>query len=112
MNGVFWIIDGEVLAVPFSEETKKAYSDAVAKSGSTFNHQKLWDKVKPKGCSKSFSYYPRGRAVSSNKGKTVIYLNPNIDKKYIPVIKSAFGIQEEAMIRYDYSEHYKCYLDK
>ena len=108
-EGLFWLVENELLAFPFD---KAIYREAVAKSGRTYNHKKLWQLVKPKGCNKPFDYYPRGRAVTSNKGEQIIYMNPNIDKKHIPAIKTAFNMWEEPVIRYDYSEHYKCYLDE
>ena len=108
-EGVFWLVEDELLAFPFD---KSIYREAVAKSGRTYNHKKLWQFIKPKGCNKPFDYYPRGRAVISNKGEIIIYMNPNIDKKHIPEIKATFNISEEPVIRYDYSKHYKCYLDE
>ncbi len=108
-EGVFWLVDDELFAFPWYESIN---SDAAAKSGRTYNHKKLWQLVKPKGCDKPFDYYPRGRVVVSNKGEIIIYMNPNIDEKHIPAIKAAFNMWEEPVIRYDYSEHYKCYLDE
>ena len=46
------------------------------------------------------------------EGEAVIYMNPNIGKELIPKIKTAFGITIEPIIKYDRSEHYKCYLDR
>lgn len=106
-RGVFWVIDGELLAFPFVESTY----NGVAKSGNTYNHKKLWPDVKPRGCNKPYNYYPRGRVDITNKGKPIIYLNPNIDRSIIPQIKSEFGLRAEPTIREDWSEHYKCYLD-
>lgn len=105
-RGVFWIVDDELLAFPFMED-----NIGVAKSGVTYNHKKLWQYVKPKGCNKPYNYYPRGRVDFTNKGKPVIYMNPNIDNGFIPYIKSEFGLRENPVIRIDNSEHYKCYLD-
>ena len=39
-------------------------------------------------------------------------MNPNVEDKYISEIIAAFGITSEPVIRYDYSEHYKCYFDR
>ncbi len=108
-EGLFWLFEDELLAFPFD---KLIYREAVAKSGRTYNHKKLWQLGKPKGCNKPFNYYPRGRVAISNKGETIIYMNPNIDEKHIPAIKTAFNMSEDPIIRYDYSEHYKCYLDE
>lgn len=106
-RGVFWIVEGTLLAFPFTGE----YTDGIAKSGNTYNHKRLWGEIRPKGCNKPYNYYPRGRVEITNKGKPIIYMNPNIGSELIPEIKAAFGLREEPVIRYDYSEHYKCYLD-
>ena len=108
-NGVFWLIGVSLLAVLFD---KNKYPEALAKSGNTYNHKKLWPLVKPKGCNKPFDYYPRGRVVFTNKGEIIIYMSPDIDEKHITEIKSAFNIQDNPIIRYDFSEHYKCHLDR
>lgn len=105
-RGVFWIVDGKLHAYPFDETA----TEGIAKSGNTFNHKLLWDSVKP--CNKPFNYYPRGRVDYNPKGVAIIYMNPHVEDKFIAEIKMAFGITSESVIRYDYSEHYKCYLDK
>lgn len=107
-RGVFWIVDGELLAFPFIENSL----DGVAKSGNTYNHKRLWPDIKPRGCNKSYNYYPRGRVDITNKGKPIIYINPNIDESYISQIKYEFGLRVDPTIRMDYSEHYKCYMDE
>ena len=106
-RGVFWIIDDDILAFPFYDDS----SVGIAKSGNTYNHKKLWLEIKPRGSNKPYNYYPRGRVDISNKGKAIIYMNPNISEDWIPAIRSEFGITETPVIRYDHSEHYKCYLD-
>lgn len=108
-NGVFWVIDGELFAFPFYE----GYSgNGVAKSGSTFNHEKLWPEIAPKFCrNKSFDYYPRGRVQLKNDGSSVIYMNPNIDESMIPEIKRQFGLRSDPEIHLDNSIHYRCHLD-
>lgn len=107
-KGVFWIIDDELHSYPFND----TQTDGIAKSGDTYNHKKLWEFVKPKGCNKSYNYYQRGRVEITNKGKPVIYMNPNIDSDYIDGIKKDFEILADVCVRYDYSDHYKCYLDR
>lgn len=37
-QGVFWLIDNKLLAIPFD---KSKYPDGNAKSGDTYNHEKL-----------------------------------------------------------------------
>ena len=105
-RGVFWIVDGELIAYPFDESA----TEGVTKSGNTFNHKLLWEHIKP--CNKPFDYYPRGRVDFNANGKAVIYMNPHIEDKYIKEIITDFGITSEPIVRYDCSEHYKCYLDR
>ena len=106
-RGVFWVIDDELLAFPFVEGDV----NGIAKSGNTYNHKKLWQDIKPRGCNKPYNYYPRGRVDFSNKGKSIIYVNPNIDESIIPEIKIEFGLRDDPEIRYDNSQHYRCYMD-
>lgn len=106
MKGVFWVVDNELLAYPFDGKIK----EGIEKSGDTYNHKMLWNYLKP--YNKSFDYYPRGRVDINSKGIAIIYMNYNIDEKFIPKIKDVFKITSEPILRYDYSNHYKCYLDK
>lgn len=104
-RGVFWVIDGKVVSYPF-------YGDSVgrSKSGTTYNHKLLWKEL---GLSKKpYNYYPRGRVDFTNKGKPIIYINPNVDSYDLQNVKSDFGLREEPIVRFDYSSHYKCYLDE
>ena len=107
-RGVFWDIDGELFAYPFYEDA----TDGVAKSGNTFNHKKLWQAINPTRSSIPYNYYPRGRVEITRNGKAVVYLNPNIEKDMLSQIRVEFGIREEPKVVYDYSDHYKCYLDE
>lgn len=107
-RGVFWLIDGHILAVPYSDE----FQYGVARSGNTYNHKLLWAYVKPPKCNKPFDYYPRGRVDFTAKGKPIIYMNANIDVRYVPQIMNEFGLEECPIIRIDGSDHYKCYLDR
>lgn len=107
-RGVFWILDDELLAIPYSKEANQGLS----KSGENYNHRELWEAVKLARCNKLFDYYPRGRVEVSNKGKPVIYMNPNIDESYLPEIMEAFKLDETPRGHYDGSDHYKRYIDK
>lgn len=108
-EGVFWVIDDKLYSYPFYDGA----DIGVAKSGNTFNHAKLWPYIAPSGArNKSFDYYPRGRVVFTGKGKPVIYMNPNIDESWISEIKSEFGLRDDPKVNYDYSDHYKCHLDR
>ena len=104
-RGVFWLIDDELFCFPFCNDTQ-----GVSKSGLTYNHKKLWKELKINK-SVPYNYYPRGRVDFSNQGKPIIYMNSNIDTKYVSQIKSEFGLTSDPRIFYDNSEHYKCYLD-
>lgn len=104
-RGVFWAVNGELFAYPFYGDTV-----GVASSGLTYNRKRLWQAIKPD--KHPYNYYPRGRVDFTNKGKPVVYMNPNIDDSYISLIKSEFGLRQEPVVRYDYSNHYKCYLDE
>lgn len=106
-RGVFWVIDGELLAFPYVSGTL----GGVAKSGNTYNHKRLWDDVKPRGCNKPYNYYPRGRVDITNKGIPIIYINPNIDEDIIKQVRTEFGLRADPIVREDWSEHYKCYMD-
>ena len=104
-QGVFWVIDNNLLAIPFE---KSKYPNGIAKSGDTYNHEKLWKYDKPRNCNKPYNYYPRGRVVKGTKSKAIIYMNPNISNEFISSIKEMFEIKEEPIIKLDYSKHYKC----
>lgn len=106
-KGVFWVIDNELHAFPFTGE----FAEAIAKSGQNYNHKLLWEFVKPHGCNKPFDYYPRGRVETNAKGCPIIYMNPNIGADFVPFIKQAFEIRQEPVIHYDGSWHYRCHLD-
>lgn len=107
-RGIFWDVNGELLAFPFVEDNLTG----IAKSGNTYNHKKLWPFVKPKGCNKPYNYYPRGRVEINNKGKVIIYMNSNVSESLLSEIKTEFGIITDPRIIYDNSNHYKCYLDE
>ena len=105
-RGVFWIVEGKLLAFLFDETA----TEGIAKSGKTFNHKLLWESVKP--CNKPYDYFPRGRVDLSAKGEAVIYMSPHIGEEHLAGIKAAFEITTNPVIRYDHSEHYRCYLDR
>ena len=104
---MFWLIGGELLTFPFDG----SHSEGIAKSGDTYNHQKLWEHVRPKGCRCAFDYYLRGRVDINNKGNAVIYMSPHIGSEYLGVILRNFDVQGACQIRYDHSRHYHCAMD-
>lgn len=106
-RGVFWIIDDKLLAFSFTGESTLGLAD----SGLTFNHKRLWPEIRPKGCNKSFDYYPRGRVEFDSKGNPIIYMNPNISEDWLPELRKQFGLRSTPRIKYDGSSHYRCHLD-
>ena len=81
-RGVFWIVDNELLAFPFIND-----SYGVSKSGLTYNHEKLWKELKV-GRNIPYNYYPRGRVEFSSSGRPIVWMNPNIDEdEFIPKLK-------------------------
>lgn len=107
-RGVFWVVDGQLLAFPFQEGDRVG----TAKSGKTYNHKKLWETVRPKGCKEPFDYYPRGRVELSKPGVSLLYMSPHVEEDLIPEIKAAFGLGSDPIVNYDYSQHYWCHLDE
>lgn len=108
-RGVFWCIDGRLLAFPYRENE---FTSSLARSGNTYVHKKLWIEARPKGCDKPYDHFPRGRIEIDPKGKAVIYMSPYVEESMIPEIMLRFGLKEYPKIIYDNSFHYKCHLDK
>lgn len=108
-NGIFWIVDGELLAFPFYEGSNVG----IAKSGNTYNHKKLWSAIAPRQYRNNpFDYFPRGRVEFKSNGQPIIYMNPNIDETCLPIIRKEFGLRSEPIVNYDNSSHYRCHLDE
>ena len=107
-KGVFWDIDGLLLAFPYM---KDCCSAGLAKTGDTYAHKRLWSEIRPQGCGKPYNYYPRGSIEINHQGKAILYMNPNVDESLLPEIMTQFGLEEYPKIIYDNSNHYKCYLD-
>ena len=112
-KGPFWYISdtNELLSLPYDESNYDTYSSARSKNGLTFTHKKLWPEISGTYKKYPYNYFPRGRVEVDNKGRSVIYMNPNIPNSAINEIKIEFGILNEPIIKYDNSSHYKCYLD-
>ena len=102
IRGVFWIVEGKLLAVPYDEEE----AEGLSKNGFSYNHRLLWPRACPEGCRKRYDYYPRGRVEYTDYGKPVILIGHSVEKKYIPEIIEAFVIREKPTIRYEGSGHY------
>lgn len=128
-SGVFWIIDTDNIEnnkkycfkIPCDtngnpRDTQKY--DLNAKSGTTYNHEKLWKALGSKFTNnKPYNYYPRGR-VDISVGKATVYLNPFINtQKVQEFIGREFNLTgdngiKKVTFKSDGSEHYKCYLNK
>lgn len=127
--GIFWIVDLDNIdnnkkycfQIPcFSDGTINNYNglDLNAKTGTTYNHEKLW-KTLPTSLThnKAFDYYPRGR-VQINNNKAVVFLNPNINTEDVQsFIIHEFNLNQhngiiKIVFNSDGSNHYKCYLDR
>ena len=132
-SGIFWVIsDNDDLSnhiflmfdIPCNPDGTLSGAPSLslnAKSGSTYNHKKVWDS-EIKNNSKhrlynkvEYDYYPRGR-VQISHNRADIYLNPNINTpKFIEEIKKNFGLSSHNIpavrINTDGSAHYKCFLD-
>ena len=104
--GVFWLIGGELLAIPFVAGA----TEGLAKSGSNYNHRLLWESVRPAGCNKAFDYFPRGR-VELREKVALVFMSPHIGAEHLPKIMEAFGLSTPPRIHYDGSRHYRCHLD-
>ena len=107
-RGVFWLVDEELVIARF----EKGVTEGLSRDGTNYNHEKLWEYVKPKGCRKPYNYYPRGRVEVSNKGNPIVYMSPYINQSYVVKVLEWLGIEEEPTIHIDGSRHYRCHLDE
>ena len=126
-KGVFWIVDNDNLynnrnycfTIPcdnIGDTINNEYG--TSKDGYTHNHKGLWSQLSSKLThNKPFDYYPRGRVVITN-GKATIWVNPNLyNEDVLDFIIDEFNLTEynginKVVMKADYSEHYKCYLDR
>ena len=97
-----------------STQTEDAF---LAKSGSTYNHKIVWEKLDRQWTmGRAYNYFPRGR-VEIRNGVAKIFLNQNIaTEEIVGFLKKEFnliphnGIKDVKTI-VDNSAHYLCYLD-
>ena len=108
IRGVFWLVEDELVIARYEE----GIMEGLSKAGNNYNHEKLWESVKPKGCNKKYNYYPRGRVEVSNKGKPLVYMSPYIDYEQVQAVLQALGIDAEPIIHIDGSKHYHCHFDE
>jgi len=126
-KGVFWIVDFDMVennrqycfTIPSDADGNPTSDDLDlnAKSGRTYNHEKLWNSLPARmRYGHGFKFYPRGR-VEISHGQATVYLNPHINTEDIQeFIKSEFNLTERNGIKKvaffsDGSDHYKCYFD-
>ena len=107
-RGVFWIVDDELLAVPYDEEA----AEGLSKNRTNYNHRLLWPKARKKGYERAYDYYPRGRVEYTSYGRPVIFMGMSVEPRFVPEIKKAFEIEEEPLINRDGSEHYMSYMER
>ena len=122
-KGIFWLTgDSLVLAkipvesdgtIPVREQLKLN-----SRNADNYNHRMTWETF-PASVTKGrpFNYFPRGRIEIRNNRATV-YLSPHLlSDEYLELIKSECCLDAEHGITKvrcipDYSDHYKCRLDK
>lgn len=127
-QGVFWIADMDNIrrntaycfTIPCTPDGINTgdTSHLDAKSGTTYNHEKLWSRLPPELThNMPFDHYPRGR-VQIRNGKAVIFLNPNIATEEVKDfivgefhLTSGNGIHSVS-VKADGSSHYRCNLDR
>lgn len=110
-KGPFWYNDetGEILSFPYDPDQLES---AKSKNGLTYTHKKLWKEIAGQYSKYPYNYFPRGRVEIDNKGRSIIYMNPNVPDSVVSEIRSQFGIPSgDVRIIYDNSSHYKCHLD-
>ena len=124
-KGIFWIKDIENLyesTINYKIPCDKfgnifydgKYANAIGKSGSNFNHKKLWNML-PKSITNNmtYDYYPRGR-VEIKKGKATIFITQYLvdcQDEIGKYIYNKYNITKEnginkILICIDGSEHY------
>lgn len=101
------MIDGVLSAYPFVEGVD---GGGAARSGATYNHQKLWEQLHG-SLGEPYNYYPRGRVDADNRGQPVIYMSPHVSPALLSEIQAVFDITSQPLLRYDNSRHYRCHLD-
>lgn len=124
-KGIFWITELEpinsnlyfLIPCDMYGNIEDYNLDYTAKTGTTYNHEKTWNKLPSKITNnKPYNYYPRGR-VEINNRKAIIYCSPYIANNELKEwVIDKFNLYkyngiEKIRIVADGSEHYKCYLD-
>lgn len=108
--GIFWYITDtdELLTFPYDPDN---HVSAISKNGLSYTHKKLWPEIAGKFKKYPYNYFPRGRVEIDNKGRSVVYMNPNVPDSALSSIKQEFGVRGDIIVKYDNSQHYKCHLD-
>lgn len=121
-SGVFWIIDPDnvdssreyCFLIPTSPEGKVDNDGSLnAKSGITYNHEKLWNSL-PRSMTrgKRFDHFPRGR-VQIRNGVAKVFYNPSLDSEdFRRFITDRYNLLRSAGIvaikwHPDFSRHYR-----
>ena len=108
--GIFWIVDGELIAdmVPLSHASE--YGNALEHGG----HWEYWDRLVPQTPNQfllkdhEYDRFPRGRVLYfKNKEKIVVYADRCLWELHSQrMVQSAFGIHSS--IEFVADSHYRC----
>ena len=123
-KGIFWIVDRENLKnnepylfrIPVDPVGIPCPLTSIpwlnSKRGDHYNQKRTWEEYVPAELrgGKPYNYYPRGRVEIKDKGKTKIFLNPDIaTDEIIAYIVEKFCLQHrEVKAIADGSKHYHC----
>ena len=123
-KGIFWIVDRENLKnnepylfrIPVDPVGIPCPLTPIpplnSKHGDNYTHKRTWEEYVPAELrgGKPYNYYPRGRVEIKDKGKTKIFLNPDIaTDEIIAYIVEKFRLQHrEVKVIADGSKHYHC----
>lgn len=128
-KGIFWVTDKEnveenhmIYQIPVDHmghiDESVDRSQLNSKNKDNFNHKTTWKSLNTKETrNKRFDYYPRGR-VEISHGKAIIFATPCIcTEEIMGYIKEKFELTVEngiqtVIVMPDYSEHYRCHLDR
>lgn len=121
-KGIFWIVDRENLknnepylfripVDPVGIPCPLTHIPPLnSKHGDNYTHKRTWEEYVPAELrgGKPYNYYPRGRVEIKDKGKTKIFLNPDIaTEEIIAYIVEKFRLQRrEVKVIADGSKHY------
>lgn len=107
MIGLFFYVEGKLLAYKVALEDAEVYGDFLT---SPVSHDTVWHKGVGLNRPVDFDYFPRGRVVYNKKQeKYIVYIDRCLDTpEHIAEILKAFGLVDcQQTIAFD--EHYQCH---